>query len=149
MADIVRAYSSYKKKKVATTQQMAVSLRDAWDEDSLEETSPAAVSAKPSHASPPLPQEEAIQAAKSAEEVGQLRDALVAELQHLRSEQSRRCTVILLVCGVLFAMLFMYIDKLQQQLKVNNAILVRVMSPSPPRRSAERGAGLASWLNAA
>ena len=44
-------------------------------------------------------------------------EMLLDEIHTLRVEQSRRCTVYLAVAGVLFALLFMYIDRLQRRLQ--------------------------------
>lgn len=55
-------------------------------------------------------------------------DALLQEFRLLRAEESRRCTVYLAVGGVLFAVLFIYIDKLQTQIKMLNMCLLHPQS---------------------
>lgn len=49
--------------------------------------------------------------------------ALIKELQQIRREESRRCTVYLAFGGVLFALLFVYIDRLQAQIKSLNRLM--------------------------
>tara|TARA_B100002051_G_C16425244_1_gene481393 strand:- start:19 stop:342 length:324 start_codon:yes stop_codon:yes gene_type:complete len=44
-------------------------------------------------------------------------EALVMEIHELRKEQARRCTVYMILVGLLFGTLIMYIDRLQSQVK--------------------------------
>jgi hypothetical protein len=44
-------------------------------------------------------------------------EALVMEVHELRREQARRCTVYMILVGILFATLILYIDRLQTQVK--------------------------------
>lgn len=48
---------------------------------------------------------------------------LYEELQMIRQEESRRCAVYLVVSGLLFAMLMMYIERLQRQVSNLNNML--------------------------
>ena len=48
---------------------------------------------------------------------------LYEELQLIRQEESRRCAVYLVVSGLLFAMLMMYIERLQRQISNLNNML--------------------------
>lgn len=48
---------------------------------------------------------------------------LYEELQLIRQEESRRCAVYLVVSGLLFAMLMMYIERLQRQVSNLNNML--------------------------
>ena len=59
--------------------------------------------------------------------------SIVEELSMLRSEESRRCTVYIAVAGILFAILFIYVDKVQHELRVLNANL-RVITRETSRR---------------
>ncbi len=64
--------------------------------------------------------------------------SILSEIRHLRKEQTHRCTTYLIVAAILFAMLFMYIDRLhsqvhrlrRQQLAFDNASVSR-MQPQP------------------
>lgn len=49
---------------------------------------------------------------------------ILAQLQAVRREESRRCTIYLCVSGILFAILFVYIDRLQQQVRLLNTCLL-------------------------
>lgn len=50
---------------------------------------------------------------------------LLEELRALRVDESRRCTVYLAVGGILFAILFVYIDRLQQQIRMMNTFFIQ------------------------
>ena len=52
---------------------------------------------------------------------------LTEEVKALRVEESRRCTVYLIVAAVLFALLFMYIEKLHGQIRILNSIVYHQM----------------------
>ena len=63
--------------------------------------------------------------------------SILSEIRHLRREQTHRCTAYLIVAAILFAMLFMYIDRLhsqvhrlrRQQLAFDNASVSRMQPP--------------------
>lgn len=138
----------------------AVSLSDAWNDPSPEmfEQSPSApaVSARPSRqatvAPPPEEEDEGgvvmgpSPAGALEASGGRLDSLLLDELRLMRAEESRRCTVYIVIAGVLFAMLFLYVDRLQGQIKVlNQALLIRtphMQTPYAHRMSAE---GPSKW----
>ena len=43
--------------------------------------------------------------------------SLLLEIHELRREQARRCSVYMIMVGILFGILILYIDRLQDQLK--------------------------------
>ena len=57
-------------------------------------------------------------------------DAMIYEIKSLRHEHTRRCTMYIAVAGVLFAMLFMYIDRLQQQIRILNSFMIHRQIPT-------------------
>ena len=57
-------------------------------------------------------------------------EEVIYELRSIRHEENRRCTMYLTVTGVLFAMLFMYIDRLQQQIRVINSFMIQRQAPT-------------------
>ena len=57
-------------------------------------------------------------------------EEVIYELRTIRHEENRRCTMYLIVTGVLFAMLFMYIDRLQQQIRVINSFMIQRQTPT-------------------
>lgn len=65
----------------------------------------------------------------STDVVGSREYMLLTELRMLRMEQSRRCTVYLAIGVILFAVLFVYIDRLQSQIRVLNLHLRHSMVP--------------------
>ena len=102
----------------------AVSLSDAWNEPPDPDTDPfrptVPVSARKVHIEGEEPTDADASGADGAfvETVAtQDISAIVDEIRLLRSEQSRRCSVYLAICGALFAMLFVYIDRLQTQIR--------------------------------
>ena len=99
---------------------MAVSLKDAWNEFSDDEELPA-MSAKISRKS-----ETEIKDSKPIEvnPISESKSAtletmsmLVQEIQELRREESKRCFVYLVFSGILFAILLIYIERLQNRIK--------------------------------
>lgn len=105
----------------------AVSLSDAWNEPPDIPPPPMAgntrqVSAKAAsiaQATPNDDEEDTIPAAAPLiVETNERVESLLHEIRLLRIEESRRCTVYLAVGGVLFSILFMYIDRLQRQLRL-------------------------------
>ena len=57
---------------------------------------------------------------------------LYEELQLIRQEESRRCAVYLVVSGLLFAMLMMYIERLQRQVSnLNNMLHIHRLQTQP------------------
>jgi hypothetical protein len=92
------------------------SLDDLWDDNSSQKNySPMpqsdVVSSKVvKHMSPPTPP-------KSDATITQHIEALVIELHELRREQARRTTVYIVLIGILFATLIVYIDKLQNEVR--------------------------------
>lgn len=97
----------------------AVSARPARvdDDPAGDDNNPDASPDKPSTPLPPPPPDD-----KSV--------AILEELRLLRIEESRRCTVYLAVGGVLFGLLFMYIDRLQQQIRSMNTFLYHRQMPT-------------------
>ena len=59
-----------------------------------------------------------------------MHDEMLQELRALRLEESRRCTVYLAIGGILFAILFMYIDRLQSQIRMLNTFLIHRQMPT-------------------
>lgn len=104
---------------------MAVSLNDAWNDSALTstvETVPKITSKKvvtrledddedtyvSAHAKQEDKQHESIM----------YYEFMIAELQNLRKEESKRCTIYIALASIIFAIVFMYIDRLQT--KLNN-----------------------------
>ncbi len=106
----------------------AVSLSDAWNDPPPNVHEPKMVSARQVEISSAEPE---ISEPSPKE---QLYDALLEELRFMRSEETRRCTVYLIVVGVLFAMLYAYIDKLNRQVKLLNEALIHNFLPNPRMR---------------
>ena len=48
---------------------------------------------------------------------------ILTELQEIRKEHTKRCSVYLVIAGILFALLFLYIDRLQTQMRKMNYTL--------------------------
>lgn len=57
-------------------------------------------------------------------------DELLYQLESLRKEESRRCTVYLAIGGILFAILFVYVDRLNQQVRMLNTFLLHRHMPT-------------------
>jgi hypothetical protein len=57
-------------------------------------------------------------------------DAIIEELRLIRKEEARRCTIQLAIAGVLFALLFVYVDRLQQQVRSLNSFMVHRQIPT-------------------
>ena len=122
---------------------MAVSLSDAWND----------LPPPPSAADRPAADHMSARASRTASPVGELledaelitqkpppsppdaaadrsidayphMESMLQEFRMWRQEESRRCTVYLAVGGILFAILFIYIDRLHQQVRfMNNYVL--------------------------
>ena len=56
-------------------------------------------------------------------------DEIVYQMEALRREEARRCTVYLAIGGILFAMLFMYVDRLNQQIRMLHTCLLHRQMP--------------------
>jgi hypothetical protein len=61
--------------------------------------------------------EQSVDAVKPDAEMIAYLEALVTEIQQLRKEQAKRTTVYMMLVGLLFGTLILYIDRLQVQLK--------------------------------
>tara|TARA_B110001450_G_scaffold60506_1_gene57221 strand:- start:1324 stop:1854 length:531 start_codon:yes stop_codon:yes gene_type:complete len=55
---------------------------------------------------------------------------LLLQLELLRKEESRRCTIYIAIGGILFALLFVYIDRLNQQVRMLNTFLLHRHMPT-------------------
>ena len=55
---------------------------------------------------------------------------LLLQLELLRKEESRRCTIYIAIGGILFAILFVYIDRLNQQVRMLNTFLLHRHMPT-------------------
>lgn len=111
---------------------MSVSLSEAWNDPPPETFSPPKVSARPSRVevSDEAPVDNEPPEKSPAIPDNSTTIALLEEIRQLRIEESRRCTVYLAVGGVLFALLFMYIDRLQQQIRTVNTFLYHRQMPT-------------------
>ena len=89
---------------------MSVSISEAWNEPPEEE--PRAVTARRGVLAP-----EVAEPPEREDAAATYLPRLLAELQDARREAARRCNVYLIVAGLLFAALFMYIDRLQSQVR--------------------------------
>ena len=107
---------------------MAVSLDDAWNETELlkaplqmPQNSTHSISAKPSAVDTKLGKQEDVQERqeqiKLQQETILFLEAMVSELQNIRKEEAKRFTIYLVVACILFAVLYMYLDKLQLKIK--------------------------------
>ncbi len=97
---------------------MAVSISEAWND---RPPSPGPViSAKKIFDAPPeeVPEQNNNVHNEHTAAVQEKLDILINEFRQMRMEESRRCTVYLIIGGLLFALLFVYIDRLQHQIKV-------------------------------
>ena len=125
----------------------AVSLSDAWNE--APHVPEAAgnrrqISAKAASNSPRVidhAEEEDSTNSAIISETNERFESLLNEFRTLRFEESRRCTVYLAVGGILFSILFMYIDRLQRQIQMLTGGMVRepvysgTYHPQPPPNS--------------
>ena len=100
---------------------MAVSLSDAWNDPPIE-APPSVVSAKRS-TSIDVDDEPLEEKAETHELREQGFVELLEEFRLLRVEEARRCTVYLAIGGILFAILFLYIERLQKQIRILNGII--------------------------
>ena len=127
------------KKKVWYMQMSAVSLSEAWNDPPP--PAPASVPAEPTgrvSARRVAVVEETDDAAEVAPPVAEaqrpfdvsMHEDMLQELRALRLEESRRCTVYLAIGGILFAILFMYIDRLQSQIRMLNTFLIHRQMPT-------------------
>lgn len=57
-------------------------------------------------------------------------DSIIDELRLIRKEEARRCTIQLAIAGVLFALLFVYVDRLQQQVRSLNSFMLHRQIPT-------------------
>lgn len=97
---------------------MAVSLSDAWNDSKIiSDSPPQVVSARISRDESPEQDFALKRAEQRAEQRAEYFELIISELQSLRKEESKRSTVYLGMCGILFALLFFYIDKLQCRIK--------------------------------
>lgn len=125
------------KKKIGTIQDMAVSLSDAWNDTII---TPPVVN-ESYQGEPRLPVQDVKQprvndmlAAKHTKldieeenfefskppgdkEKIELMQQLLVEIYQIRKEESKRFTILLVISGILFAVLFMFLDKLQSQIQ--------------------------------
>lgn len=124
----------------------AVSLSEAWNDPPPPPPAPPAPKANAARrvaaaspapeASEDLPDERAPPPRDDAHEAMKLKlmADLLEEMHALRVDQARRCTVYLSVAGVLFALLFMYIDRLQRRLAHLSTPPSWSMPPVPTHR---------------
>lgn len=130
----------------------SVSIEDAWGESNLLATRPIpAVAQAPPNTHAVAARAAAALAAEGVEDQQSVKrqqeerdveminylkdtlsayDAMVYEIKSLRHEHTRRCTMYIAVAGVLFAMLFMYIDRLQQQIRILNSFMIHRQIPT-------------------
>mgnify|MGYP001296802335 CR=1 FL=1 len=102
----------------------AVSLSDAWNETpdvpvatgNRRKISAKAVSLSHQEADDRTDDEDSTNPAIMTE-TNERFESLLNEFRMLRFEESRRCTVYLAVGGILFSILFIYIDRLQRQIQ--------------------------------
>lgn len=116
----------------------AVSLEDAWNDVRVEEDDKHIlirgnnVSSKKTHVESPKEKQE-LKEKEEKEETEQfvffnrLQTSLLeqttymqnvlSEFKEFRQEESKRCTVYMVLCGLFFAVLIMYIDKLQSKIR--------------------------------
>lgn len=127
----------------------SVSIEDAWGESNLLATRPVPIVAQaPSNSHAVAARAAALaegvkdqltvkrQEERDIEMIAYLKDtfraydAMIYEIKSLRHEHTRRCTMYIAVAGVLFAMLFMYIDRLQQQIRILNSFMIHRQIPT-------------------
>ena len=113
----------------------AVSLSDAWNEPSSDESRETGkvrqISAKAASVAQVVAQDEDDEVVPSTlvSETNERFESLLNEFRMLRFEESRRCTVYLAVGGILFSILFVYIDRLQRQIRVFTGGMVLPREP--------------------
>lgn len=137
----------------------AVSLSEAWNDTALKDETPppspppkrqaivAARRSAPKKSAPPVDDESdaeiedvalptvsppiVIQAPpQSAPPPNVSYQELLIQLELLRKEESRRCTIYIAIGGILFAILFVYIDRLNQQVRMLNTFLLHRHMPT-------------------
>ena len=78
------------------------------------------------------------QTTKKEQSISPYEELILAELRMLRIEESRRCTAYIAVGGALFALLFMYVERLQQQVRRLGDLTLRASydpaGPAPQTR---------------
>lgn len=99
---------------------MAVSLSDAWNDTPLMSPQVPVVSAKKTlplseveseiEAPPVMKEKETIDYTMYLEEI-------IFEMKEMRKEETKRSTIYIIVSGLLFAILLMYVDRLQTRVK--------------------------------
>jgi hypothetical protein len=127
------------KKKVLFVQEMAVSLSEAWNDTIIDQpaTKPAAkvetrlpvqevstsgmnnvLAAKHTKIDPEpeFDEEFVLKAVKDKESI-ELMQRMILEITEIRKQQSKRFTILLVIGGILFGVMFMFIDKLQTQIQ--------------------------------
>lgn len=120
----------------------AVSLSEAWNEIPSTAPDPIQEHVKPVAARRVAPQveevdvEEFVPPPQPRLEVeppvataATLSEEMLQQMRSLRREESRRCTIYLCLSGILFAILFVYIDRLQQQVRLLNTFLLHRQLP--------------------
>lgn len=111
-----------------TLTQMAVSIRDAWDSITEDVVSAKkAVMSRPPSSYAQTEEEKDVEeeggfVPRGPQELPSRQNEILLELQNIRREQGRRCTVYLAFAGVLFAIMFAYIDRLQSQVRRLNHV---------------------------
>ena len=121
----------------------AVSLSEAWNDPPPQaesmpppvEHTNVHVSARPAKATVPEPDEktEPVDTVPNSPPTPAIvfpYEEMLEEFRALRREESRRCTVYLAIGGILFAILFMYIDRLQSQVRMLNTFLIHRQMPT-------------------
>ena len=75
-------------------------------------------------------------------------ESIIIQLQELRKEESKRFTVYITISGILFALLFMYIERLQNKIEglSHNLRHVQVMKKPPSHDMRSPPSELYSWL---
>ena len=86
------------------------SLLDVWEE--YENFTPPKISAKVANEN-----EDLVSKSTSNEDLLKSMNALLLEIHELRREQAKRCSTYMIMIGILFGIMIMYIDRL------NNAVV--------------------------
>lgn len=114
---------------------MAVSLSDAWNETEIinepvmlmKHPPQKAISTKQSivveKEDTDEPIEKVVQNIKEQDELQYT--LLISHIHELRKEEARRSTVYIALCGILFAILLMYIERLQTNIKQLSSLIRR------------------------
>lgn len=112
---------------------MAVSLTEAWNdppEFQILKSNP--VSARTSLRGKEIePEEKTNKKEEFLLSIMEVQKMMLFELQESRKDEARRCMVYLSVAGILFAMLFIYIDRLHNQMKSLNLQYHRLPEAAP------------------